>query len=124
MISIITAMITIGLFAFLIPMYGLLGAVLSYGIGVLLNNIIRSLYVFFTLKIHPFSVPLAKSFMILIISLLAGGASRAIVQDANDIAPVILISVVSLVAFAGMTILNVNKDDRFILQAIRQKIKK
>lgn len=122
--SIVTALFTISMFALLIPSYGIIGAACAYAIGLLINNMIRTIYVFFTLEIHPFSSSLAKVFLSMIISLCIGMIIQKNVKNPDDMLWGISILIITLAIYIGMVLLYIDEDDKFIIHAIRKKIYK
>ncbi|MCC7438550.1 MAG: polysaccharide biosynthesis protein [Armatimonadetes bacterium] len=121
--SIITAVITCTMFIFLIPIYSVIGAAIAYGSGLLMNNIIRVGYVFFALKIHPFSFAIIKIILAVVMSLFVGITMQSIIKKPTDVVNVLLITVISLTIYLYAIIVNINNDDKIILSAIRRKIK-
>lgn len=121
--SIITAIITISMLILLIPTYGLIGAALAYSAGLLINNIIRTLYVFFTLKMHPFSIMLTRNLLAVLTSFGVGIVVQIIINNPNNKINIILTSVISLITYIGIVVLNLNDDDKFIINTIRQRFR-
>ena len=50
---------------YLIPEHGILGAAIATSISVLIYNLVKSLFIYFRFKLHPFSVGLVKIFVVL-----------------------------------------------------------
>lgn len=121
--SIVTAIITISMFVLLIPVYGLIGAALAYSGGLLINNIIRTLYVYWTLKMHPFSFALVKNLLAALISFAVGEVVKFIVGNPSNKINIIIVSMISLAVYIGIIILSLNDDDKFIIASIRRKFK-
>ncbi len=121
--SIITAIITCIMFVLLIPKYSIVGAGIAYGSGLLINNLIRVCYVFYTLKIHPFSYAMIKIVLAVLVSLLAGVSMQAIIENSNDIVNVLLISIISFIIYLVIVIMKIDDDDKFILSAVKNKVK-
>ncbi len=58
--SVVLTLIMVSLFLILIPKYGIVGAAISYSIGLLIVNIVRVIEVYRFIRIHPFQFNLLK----------------------------------------------------------------
>ncbi len=106
----------------LIPKYGILGAAISSATAISLLNIGELLIVWFALRMHPFEIsyikPLVSSIVALLIMLT--GIHLLGVEK-----PVLLLIIAGTMFFFVYTImlvlLGINKEDRLVLQALRNK---
>lgn len=111
--------LNVGLNIWLIPRYGIVGAAVAWGVSLCLVNVARSVQVWLTMHMQPFSPDFAKGLVAGAGSLVAGLLVQYWVDGSASLpagAAVIVALYVGLVAFLGIT-----DEDRSVLRALASR---
>jgi O-antigen/teichoic acid export membrane protein len=113
--------LNVGLNLFLIPRYGVTGAATAWGISIVFVTVARVGEVWAFSKIQPLSRDLVKG---LVAGLAAAIAAFGIRQVSGGLVSLIIgIVAVGIVYTAGIALLGIDKDDRLVLDSLRQRLR-
>ena len=124
--SLVTFILNIVLNYFLIPVYGLYGAAFASALSLVFINIIMVVEVFREIGIHPFSHSYWRPLGLALLVLFIASLCRKIFLTAYPgIVSVVVCSVLFLsLFFGGYFFAVVNKEDAFIIESIRARVKR
>ncbi len=105
---------------FLIPPYGLIGASVAFLISVVVNNIVRTLYLYNKFKIHPFSVETGKLIGVFVLFFIFS----TLVLNINTNIPIAVISSSIILTFYLISIyyLSISKEINVVVEVYTRKI--
>ncbi|BBO68080.1 polysaccharide biosynthesis protein [Desulfosarcina alkanivorans] len=119
----IMCIINIILNILLIPSFGIVGAAFATAFAVIAVQLLRLGEVWYFLKMHPYRNDIWKPVLSCLVSFLVIHSSDLIFVDINEIARIMMFSIVFLASYTGLLFLfKLSYEDRVTLYAIKKKL--